>query len=187
MNRNQIETALRELASLLERNGKQMDILVCGGTWMMLVAETRATTHDIDALMHFTLRPTSEILQVAEQQGLPDDWINSAASQFVREDRAWQLEDNTVWLAEPGLNVFMASPRLMLAMKALAAVSRAGCTGQDAEDLRFLLEACAVSRNDQVLDYVERWTPGWMMDPVRRDFLCDLIGDLLERTTHDPS
>ncbi len=90
---------------------------------MVLAFRAREATKDVDAIFE----PASEIREaaglVAEQLGLPDDWLNDAAKGFLSPAGDFAPLSS---LALPNLRVQAPTPQYMLAMKVLAA--RAGAT-----------------------------------------------------------
>ena len=70
---------------------------------MLIRVGNRTTTHDIDAI--FDLEKSAiynAARRVAEQEGLPDDWINEAAKIAIRSN-----PPATLWKQYPGLDVYM--------------------------------------------------------------------------------
>ena len=78
MNRSEIEGALDELASELDRRGVTARIYLVGGAAMVLAYLSRFSTEDVDANVH----PTEDVLAVAEEiadrRGLGHGWLDNA-------------------------------------------------------------------------------------------------------------
>ena len=83
LNRDEIESALAELAERLNARNVKAKIYLVGGAVMVLAFDARFTTGDIDGAIH----PTDDVLAVAaeigERRGLGADWLNNSASQFI--------------------------------------------------------------------------------------------------------
>lgn len=74
------------------------------------------------------------------------DWLNDAMKGFLHGEDA----DRRIVIEHPALQVFVASPRYLLAMKLLSArVER------DAADIALLLDLAGITRVEDALDVVE--------------------------------
>lgn len=149
-NRTTILAALRALGDELSQKGVRGQIFIVGGAAMALAYSTRRVTQDIDAVFE----PKAEIYEaaarVAEQRGLPDDWLNDAAKAFMpgHDDDARALPEIE------GIEITTASPRYLLAMKLMAAR-----IGEDDEDIEVLLRECGIASTLEALELVERLYP----------------------------
>lgn len=128
-----VEPLLRELARRIGISGRTAGIRVVGGAAIALLNPNRRLTQDIDAVVHPAGAWVDISEAMAKERGLPADWINDAVKAklpFVGEDEWREL------LREGDVTVYVASPRLLLAMKLLA---NRGI--RDTDDIHFLLEA----------------------------------------------
>ena len=74
---------IKDLFRALNRELARMDVVgevgICGGAVMCLVFQARRATKDVDGIFH----PTGEIREaarrVADERGIPRDWLNDAA------------------------------------------------------------------------------------------------------------
>lgn len=86
---------------------------------MALAYGARDATRDVDALFE----PKSPIFdaaaRVGERHGIGTGWLNDAMKGFLHGEDP----DRRLVLDRPSLQVFVASPRYLLAMKLLAARS----------------------------------------------------------------
>jgi len=126
----EIRRLLNLLESELAARGTPAIMYVVGGAAIALSFDTDRSTKDIDA----TLVPEDAVLEaaraVAEAEHLPPDWINSDAA-------AWIPAIPTDALHTPdraGLQVVVASPEALLAMKLVASRNR------DIPDIKLLAE-----------------------------------------------
>lgn len=122
LDRGQIEEALRRLGDRLARRGVVADLYIFGGAALALAYDARRVTRDIGAVFepHGVVREEAD--RVAAELNLPRWWLNEQASVYV--SRAPDSHAPRVFQNQ-GIRVAAASPTHLLAMKALAARSRA--------------------------------------------------------------
>jgi hypothetical protein len=83
LTREDMLRALSKLGELLEESGIEADIVIAGGAWMALVLGAREVTRHIDAYLAPPTEPVRKAAaQVAEQLGLPEDWLNDGIKGF---------------------------------------------------------------------------------------------------------
>jgi hypothetical protein len=134
---------------------------------MALAYSTRRVTKDIDAVFE----PKSSIYEaaakVAENLGLPEDWLNDAAKGFMpgNDGEARLVPDIQ------GIEITTASPRYLLAMKLMAMRF-----GEDDEDIELLIRECDLHTADEALELLERMYPTLEPQPKTRLFLEELFG-----------
>ncbi len=169
--RAEILKALQALGDELSSRGVRGQIFIVGGAAMALAYSTRRVTKDIDAVFE----PKSSIYEaaakVAEELGLPDDWLNDAAKGFMPgEDQHARLLPDI-----EGIEITTASPQYLLAMKLMAMRF-----GEDDEDIEVLVEECGLKSAQEVLDLLERLYPSrepLPNLPKTRFFLEELFGN----------
>ena len=118
MNRDELGTALRALGVELQRRGVQGDLYVVGGAAMALAYDTRRSTRDIDAIFEPKLVIYEAAARVADELGLPADWLNDGVKGFLVGADPYEAPV----LEFPGVRVQMASPQMLLALKVNAAM-----------------------------------------------------------------
>ena len=137
LNRDEIESAIAELADQLNARNVKAKIYLVGGAVMVLAFDARFTTGDLDG----AIQPTDDVLAVAaeigERRGLGADWLNNSASQFMPafKEPNWQPI-----LKSGNVEIVAADERSMLAMK-----MRAGRGSRDRPDINFLVKRCGVT------------------------------------------
>lgn len=167
MSRRRILRALGGLAEELERRGVRGEIFVVGGAAMALAYSSRRSTRDVDAIFEPKLAVYEAAWAVAEEQGLPDDWLNDAVKAFA----PGKDPNSRMIFSTPSLEVAAASPEYPLAMKLLA--SR---VDQDVEDIRILYRLCGFKTSDDGLELVQRFYPGRKLEPRIRLLLEEIYG-----------
>jgi hypothetical protein len=151
LDREEIMSALAELAERLNARNVKAKVYPVGGAVMVLAFDARFTTGDIDGAIH----PTDDVLAVAaevgECRGLGAEWLNNSASQFIPafKEPNWQPI-----LKSGNVEIVAADERSMLAMK-----MRAGRGARDRPDIKFLVKRCGVTSVAEALDLYEEYFP----------------------------
>jgi len=115
LTRQKIILALEHLGAQAEQQGHQVELLLVGGAAMVLMYNARQSTQDVDALI---LSPPKVHLvrklaeQVAQDIGLPDDWLNDGAKGYLVG-----LSKGPTIFSAPGIVVKGVSAAQLLAMK----------------------------------------------------------------------
>jgi Nucleotidyltransferase of unknown function (DUF6036) len=162
-----IRSALQALGDELTRNGVRGQIFIVGGAAMALAYSTRRVTRDIDAVFEPKSAIYTAAQKVAEDLGLPQDWLNDAVKAFMpgSDEHARAVPDIQ------GIEVTTASPRYLLAMKLMAMRF-----GEDDEDIEILLGECGLADAQAALDLVKHLYPLQEPPPKTRFFLEELLG-----------
>ncbi len=118
---------------------------VVGGAAMALAFDERRATRDVDAVFEPKLIVYQEAAVVADQLGLPVDWLNDSVKGFLAGPDPWPTRVFEV----PGLRVQAASPEMLLALKCLA-----HRLGEDDADVRLLAGRLGLGDPDEVIELV---------------------------------
>lgn len=164
-----IVAALQALGDELTLRDVRGQIFIVGGAAMALAYSTRRVTKDIDAVFEPKRAIYDAAAKVAEDLGLPDDWLNDAVKGFMPGDD----EDPRAVPSVRGIEVTTASPRYLLAMKLMAMRF-----GEDDEDIEILLRECGMQSATEALDLVRQMYPLREPPPKTRFFLEELFGSL---------
>ena len=164
---DQIKDLFRALNRELARRDVVGEVGICGGAVMCLVFQARRATKDVDGIFH----PTGEIREaarrVADERGIPRDWLNDAAKAFFHVDPP--REDV---LSFSNLRVWAPSAEYMLAMKCISARFDA----LDRDDVTFLIRYLRLPTADEVFAIVVRYYPHRLIPP-KTQFLVEEIFD----------
>jgi hypothetical protein len=165
--RTKILGARQALGDELSRQGVRGQVFIVGGAAMALAYSTRRVTKDIDAVFEPKSAIYAAAEKVADEHGLPADWLNDAAKAFMpgKESQARPLPD------VKGIEVTTASPRYLLAMKLMAMRF-----GEDDEDIEILLERCDMHSAQEALDLLKDMYPSKEPPAKTRFFLEELLG-----------
>lgn len=167
LSRPRILRAFDGLAKELDQRGVRGEVFVVGGAAMALAYSSRRSTRDVDAIFEPKAIVYEAARSVAEQQELPDDWLNDAVKGFA----PGKDPNSRMIFSTPSLEVAAASPEYLLAMKLLA--SR---VDQDVGDIRILYELCGLETSDDGLELLQRFYPGRKLGPRIRLLLEELYG-----------
>jgi len=165
--RAKILDALQALGDELTREGVHGQIFIVGGAAMALAYSTRRVTRDIDAVFEPKASIYRAAAKVAEELGLPEDWLNDAAKGFMPGED----EDPRPVPDVQGIEITTASPQYLLAMKLMAMRF-----GEDDEDIEVLIRECGLHSAQEALDLMERMYPTREPLPKTRFFLEELFG-----------
>jgi hypothetical protein len=170
MDRSEIVSALQELSEVLDERGIDARIFVVGGAAMSLAFSSRYSTEDVDVDAYPTEDVISVAREIAHRRGLPEDWLNLSAKQFIPAFK------NPEWrpVSRVGsVEIVAADERSMLAMK-----MRASRPIRDFEDIKFLLELCGISRESDAVSLYNEYFPD---DPLPKRALPLLRAALPEQ------
>jgi hypothetical protein len=167
--RAKIISALEALGEELANNGVRGQLFIVGGAAMALAYSTRRVTRDIDAVFEPKSAIYAAATKVAEERGLPEDWLNDAAKGFMpgADEHPRPVPDIA------GIEITTASPQYLLAMKLMAMRF-----GEDDEDIKILLGECELHSTEEALDLLERMYPLQEPSPKTRFFLEELFGSM---------
>ena len=155
--------ALQALGDELTRRGVRGQIFVVGGAAMALAYSTRRVTKDIDAVFEPKSAVYTAAASVADDLGLPEDWLNDAAKGYMpgNDEHPRPIPDIH------GIEVTTASPRYLLAMKLMAMRF-----GEDDEDIEILLRECDLRSAEEALDLLRHMYP-LQEPPVKTRFFLE--------------
>ncbi len=160
LNRKQIISLLDELSRRATLRGVRVEMFLVGGAAMVLVYNTTRTTKDIEGIFEPKMIAYELAAEIARDSnlGLAADWLNDAVKVFPfpgdRPD-----ETAKVVYENAGLDIRVASPRYLFAMKAWSGGE------SDEEDLRVLWPLCQFASAVEALDYVEAAYPSETLRP----------------------
>jgi Nucleotidyltransferase of unknown function (DUF6036) len=166
-NRARILTALQALGDELLSRGVRGQIFIVGGAAMALAYSTRRVTKDIDAVFEPKASIYEAAAKVAEDLGLPEDWLNDAVKGFMPgpDEHPRPLPD------VHGIEITTASPRYLLAMKLMAMRF-----GEDDEDIEILLRECELRSPEEAIELLRSVYPQQEPPMKTQLFLEEIIG-----------
>jgi hypothetical protein len=177
LTRKQIVEGLNLLGHLAGEENVVLEICIYGGAAMMLAYNARETTFDVDALVRPREVGERLLLRVAQQLGLPDDWLNDGVAKFTSimgtyaPLRVQELEGK----AARHLRITRASAAYLLAMKCLAFRPRLGPRTGDLGDVEFLIRKMGLRTVEAVEEILERFYPTEAFTPERRAVVVEML------------
>lgn len=151
-----IRELFRRLSARLQKEGILGEILLFGGAAMILGWKARQPTRDIDAVFEPAAKIRRLAKALAEDEGLPEGWLNDAVKGFI--DRLPSRKDfRQVVFSTEHLRIYTPPAEYLIAMKALSA--RTGPEHADVEDMKFLIRKTKLKSAKDVFDIVSRYYP----------------------------
>ncbi|MGA8615973.1 MAG: hypothetical protein WB760_30670 [Xanthobacteraceae bacterium] len=162
LNRAKIEEAFRTMGQYLLDRKALGEIVIYGGSAILLQFDWRKTSLDVDARV-ITERNHGIIIdaarEAAQQLNLPRSWLNESVAMYARRDE--DAADRVLVGLYPsperfGLRVTAANPEYILAMK-LKALDRVTADDRDYQDAIGLGIARGITTVDQIRDVYRRY------------------------------
>jgi hypothetical protein len=171
--RVEIVNALQALGDELSSRGIRGQIFIVGGAAMAIAYSTRRVTKDIDAVFEPKSSIYDAAAKVAEELGLPQDWLNDSVKGFMpgKDDDPRPVPDIQ------GIEITTASPQYLLAMKLMAMRF-----GEDDEDIEVLIRECGLHSAQETLELIVHMYPAREPLPKARFFLEELF----DQTAREP-
>jgi predicted nucleotidyltransferase len=167
MNKDEIVKYLKELNRRLREKNIKGQVALFGGAVMCIALNARMSTKDIDAVFEPKQTIYDIAKNMAEEYGLPKDWINDSVKGFLREK-----PDMRVFQNMSNLTVYVPSPEYMLAMKCMSA--RLAET-TDKEDIMFLLKHLKIKTVDEAIKITLKYFPQQILTPKIEYLLTELL------------
>lgn len=143
LSRTQITRALRRLGDLAHEQKITLEVSLYGGAVFTLVYGSREATKDVDAIVRQSGIARKLALKVAQELGLPEDWLNDQVKQFLAEKEA-KRQLTEIDFGE-GLRVSVPTAAYLLAMKLRAARPPLPGYAGDRGDIRFLVRKMEIT------------------------------------------
>ena len=151
ISRRRLIQALRRLGELARAEKLTLEVALYGGAVFTLVYGSRDTTKDVDAVVRPTKIAQTLAARVAQEQGLPVDWLNDQVKQFL-SPRGEKRRFSTDELGD-GLRISVPTAAYLLALKLRAYAG-------DEEDILFLLRKIKPRSVAVVEQSYEKFFPG---------------------------
>jgi hypothetical protein len=181
--RKTLEYALAELGHRAFSAGRTVEIVIYGGSALLLTLNRQINTGDVDAVFEgnkdFIRRLASEM---AEQFGWDENWLNDGVKGWLSSRDAdpdvkalfktYPAED------QPGLRVYTAKPEYLFAMKCRAMRVGGIETNSDIDDIKLLARAIGIRNSHDAMILVEKFYPQNMLQPKTRLGLEEIFSNL---------
>ena len=166
INKDDIEKAFDGMNAELAKRGVKGEVYLVRGAVMCLAFNARSNTKDVDGWFSPVQIVKEAARAIAVSMGLPDDWLNDAAKAFLPENAAFEL-----WRSWSNLEVSVAEPKTLLAMKCAAAR-----TADDTGDIKFLAGLLGLKKSSDILALLACFYPEDRL-PVRSRLLLEEMFD----------
>ncbi len=147
---------LRKLFELLNDelrpSGIQAELFLVGGAVMCLAYNARPSTQDVDALFVPAAQVRKAAARVSMRAGVSSNWLNDAVKSYLSAQG-----DFAQFLELDHLNVMVAEPQYMLAMKCMA--MRIGEEFHDEDDVRYLLRHLDIREYEKAIAVITKYFP----------------------------
>ena len=169
--KEQVLAALKRLGELAKEKSIQLNLCIYGGCAMMLAYDRKRITRDVDAVIQPLSKIQPIVRIVAQEQGLPEDWINDEVKQFLGTRQS--IRELPIEL--PGLQITVPTAGYLLAMKAMACRRALPGYKGDEEDLRFLIRKLEIVKIAQIQAWIDKYYPDDVPSKANQAFLKNLI------------
>lgn len=126
------------------------ELYLVGGAVMCLALGARASTREVDGWFQPVARVREAAVRVAHLTAVSENWLNDAVTGWLSPKGNFDP-----YLERPHLQVFVAQPEYLLAMKCMA--MRLGEEFHDLDDVRYLLRFLNLTRAEDALAIVTRY------------------------------
>jgi predicted nucleotidyltransferase len=181
--RQTLEQALAELGRRALAAERIVEIVVYGGSALLLTLNRQINTGDVDAVFegnkHFVRKVAAEM---AEEFGWDENWLNDGVKGWLSKRdsdpevkalfKTYPSED------APGLRVYTAKPEYLFAMKCRAMRIGGVETSSDIDDIRLLADAIGIRNSRDALTLVEKFYPESMLQLKTRLGLQEIFSAL---------
>ena len=141
---------LEILGKELERANLRGEVIITGGAAMCLVHSARDSTKDIDALYEPKSEITALAEKIADEHGLPQNWLNDSVKGFMGGNA-----ETVDFMRAGNLKISSVTPEYLLAMKLMS--SRV--EGQDYGDIKFLMRELNIRTYEEAESVIRRFFP----------------------------
>lgn len=131
MGASEMQALLGELDRRLESRGVAASVYLVGGAAMTLAYGRESLTPDIDAVASHQA-VLEEVALMATEYKLPKGWLNENAAPYIPPRPEWAETPPK----DPGLTIYVAPPRHLLAMKMVAWRTK------DRSDIILMIDEC---------------------------------------------
>ena len=194
-NKDQLLDAFDEIGLAAISAQTHLDIVVFGGSALMLASNFRFSTEDVDIAEISRPWPawlSDAVARIANRNGWLEDWLNEAVNTFL-SPHAQPERDLVAWGTFPrgadkaGLRVFVPTARYLVALKLKALrVAKFEKGTRDMEDVAGLLRALGITDAEQAVDVLKEYYPNSAADAEKARFVLKYILSM-ESTVDAPS
>lgn len=142
---------------------------------MVLAFNARLSTRDVDAIFQPAALIREMAAKVAEERGLPADWLNDGVKGF-QSNRPELTQDSVPQYSN--LRTYRPSASYLLAMKCMAARAADPETAGDKSDIITLIKNLGLSTEEQVMEKLIRFFPAERILPKTQFMIHEIMAEL---------
>ena len=182
--REQLLAALDEIGLAAVAAHTRLDIVVYGGSALMLASNFRFSTEDVDIAeigRPWPIWLSDVVARIAAQNGWNEHWLNDAVASFL-SPLAQPARDLVIWGTFPraadktGLTVFVPTARYLLALKLKALrVAKFEKGTKDIADVAALLRVLDIKDADAAITTLLEFFPKSVADAEKARFVLRQI------------
>lgn len=181
--RSMLEYALAELGRRAFAAGRTVEIVIYGGSALLLTLNRQINTGDVDAVFEGNKDFIKKLAtEMAEELGWDENWLNDGVKGWLsaRDSdpqvkalfKTYPTED------QPGLRVYTARPEYLFAMKCRAMRVGGIESTSDIDDIKLLAHAIGIENSQDALALVEKFYPQNILQPKTRLGLEEIFSNL---------
>jgi hypothetical protein len=179
LSKAEIIAALGRLNDYLAEANVIGELCLFGGTAMVLVFNARLSTRDVDAIFKPATLIRELAAKVAEERGLPSNWLNDGVKEF-QSSKPEVTQDSVPQFSH--LRIFRPSAHYLLAMKCMASRTSGTETAGDKDDIVTLIKHLGFKTSDEVMENVARFFPPERILPKTQFMIHEAISGLDRNT-----
>ncbi len=160
-----------ELNTRLTNKNLRGEIVLFGGSVLVLVLKARPRTKDVDAIWEPKEVIHKLATEIAEEHGISPDWLNDGVKGWIST-----IPEKKVFHKYSNLTIYHADLRYLLAMKCLAARQDA----LDREDVKTLVKALGIESVKDCLDILFKFYPQRLVEQKSIYFIEEIFDELEE-------
>jgi predicted nucleotidyltransferase len=191
--RKTLEYALAELGQRAFSAGRTVEIVIYGGSALLLTLNRQINTGDVDAVFEGNKGFIKKLaLEMAEEFGWDENWLNDGVKGWL-SNRDADPDVKALFKTYPaedqaGLRVYTAKPEYLFAMKCRAMRVGGVETTSDIDDIKLLARAIGIRNSQEALTLVEKFYPQNMLQPKTRLGLEEIFSNLgIDRDNETPT
>jgi hypothetical protein len=173
LSRIRLTQALRRLGELAHAQRVTLEVSLYGGAVFTLVYGSRESTKDVDAVVRPEGIARRLATQVANELGLPEDWLNDDVRQFLAEKEAKRRLPEDEF--GPGLRIAVPTASYLLAMKLRACRPPLPGYAGDYGDIRFLVQKMGITSVEEAESVHAKFFPHDALTNVAREVVRSSI------------
>jgi hypothetical protein len=191
--RETLERALAELGRRAFAAGRTVEIVIYGGSALLLTLNRQINTGDVDAVFEgnkdFVRKLAAEM---AEEFEWDENWLNDGVKGWL-SNRDADPDVKALFKTypseeSPGLRVYTAKPEYLFAMKCRAMRVGGIESNSDVDDIKLLIRAIGLNNSQDAMTLVEKFYPQNMLQPKTRLGLEEIFSNLgLDERAATPS